>query len=370
MSMIHMSRLGCRDWRFQFIHEIFFLKAIKIDYIVSLSFQSGRNPMTAGPSLRSLQAFEVAARTGSFASAAGELSVSPAAVSQLIRTLEDQIGRKLFHRINRRTVLTEAGREIHPRLMTAFEELRAVSMDLAGVERRSRLVLSVPPSMAAGWLPSRIAGFLAQNGLVDISLRGEEDPVSIERDLIDIRLSYGPMHYSGLETLEIETDAVYPVCSPDFFAKSGPIAAPEDLFSFPLIHTDWGPAAAAFPTWRNWFESLRPQLGKDIHKGMTANSSRAALDLALNGLGVALGQGIYSADLIATGRLMIPAQHALKLGQPYCLTVPPRSIRRPVVIAFQAWLVAQCRLAIRSPVLRPALPRHPGLSLDPRHEST
>jgi LysR family glycine cleavage system transcriptional activator len=316
-----------------------------------------------------LQAFEVAARTGSFVSAAGELSVSPAAVSQLIRTLEEQIGRKLFHRINRRTVLTEAGREIHPRLMTAFEELRAVSMDLAGIERRSRLVLSVPPSMAAGWLPSRLAGFLAQNGLVDISLRGEEDPVSMERDLIDIRLSYGPTHYSGHETLEIETDSVYPVCSPDYFAKSAPVMSLEELLSFPLIHTDWGPAAAVFPTWRNWLKSLRPQLAKDIHKGMTANSSRAALDLAVNGLGVTLGQGIYSADLIAKNHLVIPVLHALKLSQPYCITVPPRSIRRPVVIAFRAWLAAQCRQAIRSPVLRPAQASYPEVSLKQRCES-
>ncbi|TGR88704.1 LysR family transcriptional regulator, partial [Mesorhizobium sp. M2E.F.Ca.ET.209.01.1.1] len=67
--------------------------------------------MVALPSLRGLQAFEAAARTGSFAAAAEELSVSAAAVSQLIRTVEEQMGRKLFHRVNRRAVLTEAGVE-------------------------------------------------------------------------------------------------------------------------------------------------------------------------------------------------------------------------------------------------------------------
>ena len=56
--------------------------------------------MVALPSLKGLQAFEAAARTGSFAAAAEELSVSAAAVSQLIRTVEEQIGRKLFHRVN------------------------------------------------------------------------------------------------------------------------------------------------------------------------------------------------------------------------------------------------------------------------------
>jgi len=269
----------------------------------------------------------------------------------LIRTLEDQIGRKLFHRINRRTVLTEAGREILPRLLTAFEELRGVAMDMAGVERRSRLILSVPPSMASGWLPSRLASFMRENGLVDISLRGEEDPVPFERDLIDIRLSYGRFHYPGHETDDIGTDAVYPVCAPGLVAGSAASVTPDDLLAAPLIHTEWGPAAAAFPSWRNWFSAHGTDVGKDIRKGMSANSSRAALELAVNGLGVALGQGIYAADLIAAGKLTVPVSHALKLGQPYCVTMTPRSIRRPVVVAFREWFVAECRQAIRSPAL-------------------
>lgn len=79
--------------------------------------------MVAMPSLRGLQAFEAAARTGSFAAAAEELSVSAAAVSQLIRIVEEQVGRKLFHRANRRVVLSEVGVEMLPRLTMAFQEI-------------------------------------------------------------------------------------------------------------------------------------------------------------------------------------------------------------------------------------------------------
>ncbi|TIX72240.1 MAG: LysR family transcriptional regulator, partial [Mesorhizobium sp.] len=56
--------------------------------------------MATLPSLKGLQAFEAAARAGSFVAAAEELSISAAAVSQLIRTVEAQMGRKLFHRVN------------------------------------------------------------------------------------------------------------------------------------------------------------------------------------------------------------------------------------------------------------------------------
>lgn len=303
------------------------------------------------PSLRGLQAFEAAARSGSFVSAARELSVSPAAISQLVRTVEIQIGRKLFHRVNRRTVLTEAGREILPRLAAAFEEIGNVSRELSGGERRPSLIVSVPPSVAMGWLSSRLAAFIAIHGPVDISLRGEEDPVPFERDLVDIRLSYGRFHYREHETEEMVTDAVYPVCSPAFLAGHGPVDTVDSLLGVPLIHTDWGPAAATFPSWRTWFETAQVTPGRNIQRGATANSSRAALDLALGGLGIALGQGLFSADPIESGMLVRPVDRSLELGQPYCLTIPRRSAQRPIVTAFKVWFVEECMRSVKSPKL-------------------
>lgn len=307
--------------------------------------------MVAFPSLRGLQAFEAAARSGSFAAAAEELSISAAAVSQLIRTIEDQMGRKLFNRVNRRVVLTDAGREILPRLTTAFGEIGSVSRELGGAEFRSRLVVSVPPSMAMGWLSSRLAGFVAVHGAVDISLRGEDDPVSFDRDLIDIRLSYGRSHYRDQATEDIVRDTVYPVCAPGIVATIKPLDAAGALAGLPLIHTDWGPTGASFPSWRNWFEAAGIEPGRAAQRGLSANSSRAALDLAISGLGVALAQGVFCADAIEAGRLVRPVAQALELRQPYCLTIPNRSVRRDVVAAFRLWLIGECLRSVESPAL-------------------
>ncbi|TPL82162.1 LysR family transcriptional regulator [Mesorhizobium sp. B2-3-14] len=304
--------------------------------------------MATSPSLKGLQAFEAAARTGSFAAAAEELSVSAAAVSQLIRTVEAQMERKLFHRINRRVVLTEAGVEMLPRLTVAFQEIGSVSRELGADAFRPRLVVSVPPSMAMGWLSQRLAGFVASHGAADISLRGDDDPVSFDRELIDIRLSYGP-HYREHPTEEIGRDAVYPVCAPGL---AGITKAGEPLAGLPLIHTDWGPTGASFPSWPNWFEAAGAHPGRAARRGLSANSSRAALDLAISGLGVALAQGIYCAEAVEDGRLVRPAGGAIALRQPYCLTVPERSASRDVVAAFRDWLVNQCQRAVGSPALR------------------
>lgn len=307
------------------------------------------NPL---PSLRSLQAFEAAARNGSFVSAAEELAISPAAVSQLIATLEDHVGRKLFHRINRRAVLTEAGREVLPRLTLAFEELQGVARELAGSGHRARLVVSVPLSVAMGWLTARLPDFIAIHGEADISIRGEEEPIAFERDLVDLRLSYGRFHDRDHAAEPLAVDAVYPVCSPSFLARHRPVAGAHDLMAMSLIHTEWGPVAPSFPSWRQWFETAGVSPGRDVQRGLTVNSSAAALDVAVQGLGVALCQGLFAARPLEEKKLVRPVGHVLKLAQPYCLTVPQRSARREIVTVFRAWFAGECLKSIESPALR------------------
>lgn len=305
--------------------------------------------MDPHPSLRGLQAFEAAARNGSFASAARELSVSPAAISQLIRGLEEQIGRELFQRLNRRVVLTEAGQEVFPRLMAAFDALRNVSRELAGGESRPSLIVSVPPSMAMGWLPRRLGKFVSLHGAIDISLRGEPDPVPFEGERIDLRLSYGRFPYRDHETHEIVVDSVYPLCSPSFLGEHGPFDTPEALLrASHLIHTDWGPASAMYPSWWTWSDAQGLPPGRHLRHGLTVDSSRAALDLAESGLGIVLGQGIYAAESVEGGKLVVACDRPLPLNQPYCLTIPRDRMQRPVVTWFRDWLADECTTAVRS----------------------
>jgi LysR family glycine cleavage system transcriptional activator len=310
--------------------------------------------------LRALEAFEAAARSGSFVAAANELSVTPAAISQLIRGLEGQVGRKLFHRANRRVMLTEAGVDIYPRLAQAFGELRGVSRELTASDPVTTLVVSVAPSVAMGWLSSRLPRFIRHHGWVDIFLRGEDDPVPFDRELIDLRLSYGPSHYRHHLTEELATDAVYPVCSPDFLAAYDEINQQAGLAGARLVHTDWGPSGASFPSWANWFEKMNIAPRRTAAHGMVANSSMAALDLARGGLGVALTQGLFCADDLEAGALIVVGS-ALQLANPYCLTVPDRSRHRGVVSAFREWFVGECRNCVESARLRGGISLREGI---------
>ncbi len=304
------------------------------------------------PSLKGLRAFEAAARSGSFAAAADELKVSPAAIGQLIRALEEQVGRKLFHRVHRGIIPTEAGLEVLPRLSVAFDELQGVAQQISGGNARARLTVSAPMSVVSGWLSQRLERFTALHGPTDIFLRTDDDPVNFEHELIDLRMSYGRFHYRTHDTEEIATDAVYPVCSPAFHQQHGAVDAAACLLKRPLIHTDWGPSSASFSTWRDWFEAAGVAPGQKTDRGMIANSSIAALNMAVSGLGVTLCQGLLAERFISQGALV--RAHGLSLPQshPYCLTIPQRRAKRPIVMAFKAWLAAECVSTTASPYLR------------------
>ncbi len=102
------------------------------------------------PPLRSLVAFEAAARHLSFAKAAGELYVTPGAVGQLIHKLEDWLGVKLFHREVRKVSLTEAGAAYFGRISTALGQISHASSVLK--QRCNEVRISMPPSFRGSGL--------------------------------------------------------------------------------------------------------------------------------------------------------------------------------------------------------------------------
>ena len=293
-------------------------------------------------SLKGLQAFEATIRTGSFVAAAEELDVTPAAISQLVRGLEDRIERQLFYRVNRKLVPTEASLLLAPRLTALFSELEEVSAELADESARSHLVISVPPSVT-GWLSKRMPLFVAQWGPLDFTLRGEEDPVDFERQLVDIRWSFGAQNYPKELVTSLYQDHAFAVCSPEFLDKHGPFDVDAQLLDAPLVHTDWGPASAKYPSWQRWFDDADLGSQHQSNRGMVANSSITSVELAVNGLGVALCQGFYLPELLAQGSLVLAHPRSIRLAQPYCLTVPARSEARPVVAQFKDWLIEECR---------------------------
>src|SRR5215470_2686555 len=190
------------------------------------------------PPLNALKAFEASARLGSFVLAAAELNVTPSAISQHIKKLEDFYGRQLFIRRNNQLLLTDIARTVLAASSQMMDGLAQLSDRLLGGSVRSNLIVSVLPSVGVRWLNRRLPEFLAAHPEVRLDLRLEEDPVDFFRNRIDVRLSYGEHLYPEFVTVPFKRDRVTAMCRPDLLSQIDP-TAPEALGDDALIHVAW-----------------------------------------------------------------------------------------------------------------------------------
>src|SRR3984885_11748313 len=103
------------------------------------------------PPLNALRAFEATARHLSVKSAADELCVTPGAVSQMLKTLEQHLGVMLFRRVNRGIFLTDAGQSYLPPIRNAFRQITDATRRVAIAADTASLTISVAPFFAAAW---------------------------------------------------------------------------------------------------------------------------------------------------------------------------------------------------------------------------
>ncbi|MBB2200375.1 LysR family transcriptional regulator [Gluconacetobacter tumulisoli] len=275
------------------------------------------------PPLNAMKAFEVAARSGSFTLAAGELGVSSAAVSQHVRNLEAYFGKQLFLRNGNRITMTDAGHAIYPQTSRALDDIAAVTSRILEGELRPRLVVSVPFSLAEAWLVPRLSGLVDRDPRIAIDIRVEDDPIDLARHDIDLRVSYGDYHYPGLKVMRLVHDEVTPVCSPEFWHRHVPPGGNlGDFHPSAFIHTHWGPTYASHPTWSDWFRHAGMGLRPDPAHGRRVGLSSLAISAARSGLGIALAQRALARPDLEAGRLISLSSVSLKLGHAYCAFLP------------------------------------------------
>src|SRR4030088_1090545 len=111
------------------------------------------------PPLSALRAFEAAARHMSFSKAADELHVTPAAISHQIHALEEDLGVRLFHRMNRSIELTASAQILLPGLTEAFAGIQSSVRRLRAHNDTGTLTVTASPSFAAKWLLVRLPSF-------------------------------------------------------------------------------------------------------------------------------------------------------------------------------------------------------------------
>lgn len=290
--------------------------------------------------LNALRAFTVAARHLSFARAADELGVTPAAVSQQVRSLEDNLGLQLFRRTGRQMLLTDEGQALLPGLLDGFGKLAAALDAPLSLGADAALTVSLAPSFAAKWLVPRLDDFHTAHPEVDVRISAGMQLVDFDAGDVDCAVRYGAGAYPGLETVKLFSESVVPVCSPALLAADPPLETPRDLGRHTLIHDDSPDRDASCPDWRMWLRAAGVS-GADPARGLRFDQSSLVLEAAISGRGVALAKARLADVDLRAGRLvrLFDLSHPVRFA--YYFVSPPAKARLPRVRAFRDWLLVQ-----------------------------
>ena len=290
------------------------------------------------PPAHALRALEASVRLKSFARAAEELGVSASAVTQHIRTVEDWVGKPLFQRRGRFVVPTDIAEAAMPSLREGFDRLLEGARLLRASDRKGHVVsISAPPFFASKWLLNRLERFRDAYPGYEVWVSADASLVDFSTTDIDIAVRYGPGGYAGLTAEQVMTECVLPVASPDFIARFGPFARPEDLLDARLLHDAGVDNDPSCPTWWNWFDAR----GFDDLRALDGpryNDPSLVVDEAAAGKGVALVKRAVADGDIRAGRLVPLLNDTTPLGFVYWLVWPRGRTLPPPVRAFIAWM--------------------------------
>ncbi len=291
------------------------------------------------PSLNALRAFDAVARHLSYRKAAEELSVTPAAVKQLVRSLERSLDRALVQRRGRSLALTEAGMAGLSDLHQAFDQLHRAVAKMRRVERRQSLTISVEPSFAGSWLMKRLQGFKAQRPEVDVLIDASLRLVDLDRGEADIGIRYGAKPAAGQIAHRLFDEVIVPVCSPGLAAGPPPLETLDDLRQATLIEFEMTPWPTSWLKWDSWLAIFgREDVAGD--RRIRFNDYTVALQAAIAGQGVVLGSRPIVQDALDAGLLVAPFAVSVRIEQGYEVVATQEALARPEVAAFVAWIRA------------------------------
>ena len=296
--------------------------------------------------LKSLQAVELAARTGSLAAAAMILNLTPAALGQRVKLLEDFLGLTLFRRGRFGIEPTADLIDALPHLRTGFASLRTAAEALE-LQRGHDLHLAVTSDFAELWLAPRLPSFRSAFPNIRLSINGEGDaPIRVGK--VDCEIAFSAPEAHDEEDVLFH-DLVLPLCSRVNFERTHALARETRLEGFPLVHVDFyrdDPARLSWPSWflRHGIERTAPE------RGMRFRRIAAAIDAVKADAGVALCGVMLLGDLFDNNELGLPYPSfpAERTSHAFVARYRKGTEAAPKIARFRRWLRDQAKESVKS----------------------
>jgi LysR family glycine cleavage system transcriptional activator len=290
--------------------------------------------MRSLPPLNALRAFEAAARHLSFTLAAEELHVTQAAVSHQVKALEDRLGLKLFRRLPRGLMLTEQGQSLLPELRGAFDRIEQAMNKLSLQGNEGPLTISLMTTFALTWLVPRLHRFQAQHPTIDVRMLTTQRLADFSREDVDLAIRYSAdPRVPGLRGDKLFNDLLTPLCGVVYRER---LKVPADLLRVPLIET------TGDLDWPVWLQAAGIRQPPRI-QAMVFDSTKIAVDAAMEGAGVAIGAPFLFKAELASGRLFQPFDLVVPNGKGFWIVGPETTAEQPKLKAFRDWILEEAR---------------------------
>jgi DNA-binding transcriptional LysR family regulator len=281
-----------------------------------------------------LSEFLSVAKHASFRAAAAELGVTPAAVSQAIRTLETKTGLVLFQRTTRRVGLTEAGEQLLARVRPAAAEIAGAFAALSDLRERPAglLRLSVPRVAVPLVIEPMLADFRRAYPDVAVEIDVNDAVVELTTNNLDAGIRIGEQVERDMIAVRLTPDLQWSVLgAPSYFAARGRPRTPEELTQHECIRYRFLTAGSIY-RWE--FARGGREFSVDAPGGVTVNDGDLMMMCALKGMGLIYTADLFASRELAAGRLEPVLEQFLPKTPGLFLYFPARTQTQPKLRAF------------------------------------
>jgi len=284
--------------------------------------------------LNALRVFEAVATRLNFTDAAEALHVTPAAVSQQVKALEDYLQTPLLRRNGRGVQLTIEGTRLLPGLRRGLDELEAALQQIRQERETGRVNVSTLSSFLQKWLTPRLIDLHERHPDIDFHIHASSEVIDFARTDFHAAIRLGSGNYPGLHTEKILDEHLVAVASPGVLAKYGPLSSSSELDKLPLLH-------GTEIDWSSWFSGDTDCL--KALRGAFLDDSAALLSAAIEGLGFGILRWTLAAGELQAGRVALASQRVLPYRFAYYFVCPEAYLALPKVAALREWLLQQAR---------------------------
>lgn len=281
-----------------------------------------------------LQAFESAARHGSFTGAAKELDLTQSAVSRQIKELENQLGARLFERVRQRVLLSGAGRRFLPEARRLLDQLEEVTFRVMASPHGNSLSIATLPTFGSRWLVPRLPEFFMRHPHVMVNLASHSQPFDLAELSFDAAIHYGKPVWAKANCRFICQEEMYVVAAPRLINRRHGLSI-DDIRRGPLLHLDSRPAA-----WNDWLRSIDAD-ETSSYRGHRFDQFNMLISAAVAGLGFGLLPRYLIEAELTNKSLVVAHSKPLLTDNAYYFVMPESESENTLANELYEWMLTK-----------------------------